>query len=242
LRPEDHELSALYRDANDEMYEREMTGRWKTAHAYSRLVQRYKPKPGAILDIGCASGAFLRTMADLGWRTYGVEPSQSQFLRAQRNLDGRGTLFPCTLQEAQLPELFDVVTMWDVLEHVTNPLEFMRICRDLLKPGGYLFVKTPDISSVQARWMGERWPLLLAEHLNYFNSKSMRTCGNSAQLTPIRMGRSPVHFSPEYVLFRLSQHSVPGTTLAGKLLSLSPLRRHTIPIWMGELLSVWRRP
>src|SRR5947209_7786201 len=87
LRPDDRELAALYRDADDEIYEREMTGRWKTARAYGRVVQQYRPTAGAILDIGCASGAFLRTMADLGWAAYGIEPSQRQFSRAQRNLD-----------------------------------------------------------------------------------------------------------------------------------------------------------
>jgi hypothetical protein len=171
-----------------------------------------------------------------------VEPSESQFARAERNLDGHGRLLKCTLQEAQLPELFDAVTMWDVLEHVTEPVDFLGRCRDLLKPGGYLFVKTPDISSLQARWMGERWPLLLAEHLNYFNSKSMQLCAKSARLSPVWMGRSCVHFSPEYVLFRLSQHSIPGTQITGKLLSLTRLHKLSIPIWMGELLSIWRRP
>jgi 2-polyprenyl-3-methyl-5-hydroxy-6-metoxy-1,4-benzoquinol methylase len=62
--------------------------------------------------------------------------------------------------------------MWDVLEHVTDPVKFLGLCVTFLKPSGILIVNVPDISSFQAWVLGEHWPLLLPEHLNYFDRNS----------------------------------------------------------------------
>ena len=242
LRPHDYELAALYRDASDEIYEQEMAGRSTTARKYACLVQKYQAKAGTLLDVGCASGAFLRIMADCGWIVTGVEPSENHYRRALRHLDGLGIVQQRTLQSSELTHGFDVVTMWDVLEHVTEPVKFMRKCGDLLRPGGHLFVKTPNINSIQARLMNARWPLLLAEHLNYFNTESLRLCGKQAGLRWLRFGRSAVRFSIGYVLFRLSQHDIPGAAMAHQVVLRSPVRSWTVPIFMGELFSVWQRP
>jgi hypothetical protein len=77
FRPREDQLAALYRAADDSMYEAEMPNRWRTAHRHKRIVDSYVPIKGTLLDVGCASGAFLSVMEQAGWEVEGVEPSAS---------------------------------------------------------------------------------------------------------------------------------------------------------------------
>jgi hypothetical protein len=133
-------------------------------------------------------------------------------------------------------------TLWDVLEHVTEPLEFLQYCCRLLKHGGFLFLNVPNIDSPQARVFRDRWPLLVSEHLNYFNKTSMKVCAEHGGLRWVSYGQRPVSFSIGYILYRLSQHGIPGVGAVHTLVSKSALNSVPLPVFMGELLSVWQRP
>jgi hypothetical protein len=81
---------------------------------------------------------------------------------------------------------------------------------------------------------------LLAEHLNYFTRKSLRICGEAADLTWISFGRRRVSFSVDYILFRLSQHRIPGAALTRRI--VSPLfGEMSLAIPLGETFGVWSR-
>ena len=238
-RPDDESLELLYREAGDDVYESEASGRARTAKRRARIVSSFCPSPGRLLDVGCASGAFLSAMAAAGWMVEGVEPGDRHFKMASRVLAGR--VQNCTLQHAQFSSPFDVVTLWDVLEHVRDPVGFLRTCAHLARPGGRLFINVPDIESLQARLLGRRWPLLLAEHLNYFTLHTLVLCARQAGLKFEARGRMPAAFSLEYLMYRLSQHSIPGASLARRWMAASPVGRLTVPVWMGECLAVLRR-
>jgi len=241
MRAGDEELSQLYHELDSSVYQSEFRGRSKTAVRHLTIVHRYLSS-GRLVDVGCASGLFLRCAADAGWQVTGVEPSRAICDEARRTLSGRGELICATLQESGLPmSSFDAVTMWDVLEHVRNPVQFMSACGSLLKPGGHLFVNVPDLDSLQARVLGAHWPLLLPEHLNYFNRKSLRLCGDRAKLTWLRFGRRRAYFSLEYVFYRLAQHQSPGAAIGYQLMSRNAIGRTLIPVSLGELYGVWRR-
>ncbi len=68
---------------------------------------------------------------------------------------------------------FDVITLWDVIEHLPQPLETLQTVRSLLKPGGVLLVNYPDIGTLAARMLGRRWPFWLSVHLIYYTRKTM---------------------------------------------------------------------
>ena len=241
MRAEDEELLQLYRELDSSMYQLEVRGRSKTAVRHLTIVHGYL-SPGRLLDVGCASGLFLRCAADAGWQITGVEPSKTLCNEARKVLAGRGELICATLQESGLPmSSFDAVALWDVLVHVRDPIQFMSACGSLLKPGGKLFVNVPDLDSLQARVLGDRWPLLLPEHLNYFNRKSLRFCGERAKLTWLHFGRRRAYFSLEYVLYRLAQHQSPGATIGYRFMSRYAIGRTLIPVSLGELYGVWRR-
>jgi SAM-dependent methyltransferase len=241
FRPTPAQLADLYRAADDQVYEAETANRVKTAERHRKRISRYCRPPGSVLDIGSASGAFLRLMMDAGWNAYGVEPSSSQCARARRVLGSDAVLQECVLEAAVLPGDFDVVTLWDVLEHVTEPVAFLTRCSGLLRPGGYLFLNTPRIDSSIAQALGNRWPLLLAEHLNYFTVESLRICAERSNLSLLATGQRPVSFSLSYILHRLSQHNFPLAGAASRLVTMFHAQSLAIPIWMGEVFAVCRK-
>jgi SAM-dependent methyltransferase len=239
-RVDENALEQLYADLDINVYESELRGRLATARRHLRIVHHYC-SPARLLDVGCASGLFLRTAADQGWNVIGVEPSTALSALASNNLKDRGVVVAATLQNANLEEKsFDAVTLWDVLEHVPNPLEFLDACARLLKPDGFLFVNVPDLDSIQARLLGTRWPLLLPEHLNYFCRKSLTLCGERAGLSRVGMGRRKASFSVEYVLYRLQQHQVIGASIINRVAKGLHLGSVVVPISLGELYTVWR--
>jgi SAM-dependent methyltransferase len=240
-RTDDDDLARLYADYDTGVYQSEVRGRMATADRHLHIVRRYC-SPSRLLDVGCASGMFLACAADVGWRVVGVEPSTALSRLAEEKLNGRGRVIATTLQNAGLSDGdFDVVTLWDVLEHVPQPLEFLRMAVRLLKRGGHLFLNVPDLDSFQARLLGSRWPLLLPEHLNYFNRKSLAFCGAQAGLAVVDTGRRKASFSVEYILYRLGQHDVIGASMIRRFADRLGIGRIVIPVPLGELYSVWTR-
>jgi SAM-dependent methyltransferase len=185
--PSEESLSRLYRELDTDVYEGELPARFRTAARQLRIVSRYVG-PGRLLDVGCGSGVFLRCAADLGWKVVGVEPAKAAHRSAMALLAGRGEVVSCSLQDASLaPSSFDAVTLWDVLEHVPDPPSLMERAASLLTPAGHLFVNVPDLESLPTRLLRGRWPLLLPEHLVYFNRAGLRLCGERAgDLDPLR--------------------------------------------------------
>jgi SAM-dependent methyltransferase len=241
FRPESEQLARLYRAADDSRYEAEMPNRGRTAKRHKKIIDTYVPGKGSLLDVGCASGAFLQAMCEAGWDGQGVEPSESQFRRASKLLGGGTHIQQCVLQEALLSRDFDLVTLWDVLEHVTEPAAFLQLAAMHLKDGGYLILNVPRVDSLAARLLGSRWPLLLAEHLNYFTVPSLRICGESAGLRLIQTGQRPSSFSLGYIFFRAGQHKIPGSMLLNKAVSRSKTSAWSIPVWLGEIYAVFQK-
>lgn len=116
-----------------------------------------KRHEGRLLDVGCATGVFLDEMRRQGnWEVYGVEPAALAASYAREHFGLQ--VFQGTLLDAGYPDdFFDVVTMWDVLEHVPNPRGYLDEIRRILKPGGWLIIKVPDPCSWEARLFGPYW-------------------------------------------------------------------------------------
>lgn len=126
-----------------------------------------------VLDVGCAAGYFLEVAQEAGWQAQGVElsPYMSAYAREERGLN----VLTGTLEEVDLPSgAFDIVTMWDVIEHVQDPQQVLKRAHELLKPGGLLVMATGDISGATARIYGEKWSLYAPPgHLFYFSPRTL---------------------------------------------------------------------
>ena len=141
----------------------------------SRLdnIERYAPSRGRILDYGCAIGLFVKVAASQGWDAKGYERSSwaVEYGRNVLKLDielGHGGWDPYPA------ESFDVVTLWDVMEHVDAPRNVMSLVSKWLKPGGLLALNTLNSSSLGARLAGRHWRHLLPpHHLQFFTKRSL---------------------------------------------------------------------
>jgi 2-polyprenyl-3-methyl-5-hydroxy-6-metoxy-1,4-benzoquinol methylase len=135
------------------------------------------PKKGAkILDVGTAGGAFLEAATDFGYDAYGLEPSQ--FLVEQGKRRGlkisQGTITENSYSTGE----FDMVCLWDVLEHLANPKRDLSMIHSLLKPGGTLLINYPDIGTIPAKLAGSKFWWLLSVHLTHFDRKSIKEISN----------------------------------------------------------------
>jgi SAM-dependent methyltransferase len=235
------ELATLYRDMEDSAYNAESQGRMRTATRLLSIVRQHV-NGGRLLDVGCSSGLFLVKAAEAGFDVVGLDPARAATGQARAALGDRGQVLEGTLEDVDLPAgSFDAVTMWDVLEHVAEPTLFLRRASSLLREGGHLFVNVPDLESWPARLLGRRWPLLLPEHLNYFTEKSLSACAERAGLGPVASGSRPVSFSIAYILQRLGEHGVPGTSLARRATRSLGIESSMLSVSIGERYEVWRR-
>lgn len=162
-----------YKDAIDEVYVQGAAGRQHTFRQCARKISQWRKPPGRLLDIGCAAGFFVREARDRGWDAIGIEPSKWLVSWGVKNLKER--LYTGTLKQGRFKDKeFDILTMWDVLEHVPDPMGELHECNRILKAGGMLIVNYPDFGSILAKLAGRNWWFLLSNHLYYFTPVTMR--------------------------------------------------------------------
>lgn len=138
-----------------------------------RQAEQLLGSKGRVLDVGAATGFFVHLAKEEGWRAAGVEISDfaAALGRAKGLAVQTGTLESVHFE----PESFDLITLWDVIEHVFDPVAELGRVRTLLRSGGILQMTTPDFSSRYAKLLGRRWHAIVPpEHLYYFTNRSMR--------------------------------------------------------------------
>lgn len=144
-------------------------------------LERHAPRRGRLLDFGCAVGLFVKVAQDAGWEAWGCERSAWAADYGRRTW-GLNIVVQSDPQPAALDQPFDVVTMWDVVEHLENPREELHAAARRLKRGGVLALNTVDSGSLGARLAGRHWRHLAPpHHLQYFSRDSLvrlvRSCG-----------------------------------------------------------------
>ena len=152
------------------------------------------PPPSAgprLLEVGCGYGLFLAAARDRGYDVAGVELSQPA-ARHAREAFGLA-VEQGQLAEAKLSGRFDVITAWDTLEHVPDPVAFLRTARGLLADDGVLAFSTPYFSSLPARLLRTRWwTLKPAEHIWHYTPEHHRLVLARAGLVVTRIVRNPL--------------------------------------------------
>lgn len=136
-----------------------------------KLQSHLPPKGSRILDIGTAGGAFLEAATRFGYIAEGLEPSRYLVESGKK----RGlNIHHGTIQNNQIGnQKYDMVCMWDVLEHVFNPKSEMLAMKNLIRPGGLLFINFPDIGTWQAKIAGKKFWWILSVHLHHFSRKTL---------------------------------------------------------------------
>jgi 2-polyprenyl-3-methyl-5-hydroxy-6-metoxy-1,4-benzoquinol methylase len=180
-----------YQGATDEGFASQAVQRERTFSRCLDRIEKDAPPPGRrVLDVGAACGSFLAEARRRGYEPFGCEPSEwmCRFAREHYGLE----IEPATLGGIQRePGSLDLLTMWDVLEHTTDPTAVLKRAHALLAPGGVLALTVPDYGSWAARIMGRRWVFLLTVHLYYFTRATLDTLLR-------RCGFEPVRFRPHF--------------------------------------------
>ena len=230
-----------YEEVVDERYLAECDARRATFHRNIRPLEQMIPDRNGhrLLDVGAHIGVFVEVAQERGWQAVGVEPSRWAVEQGrQRGL----RMIQGTLRDAELDSAsFDVVTMWDVVEHLLDPLADIGEVARVLKPGGVFCVHTIDIDSWFARLMGRRWPWLVEMHNTFF---SPQTLGEMVERAGLRVESSRVqgrYLHLGYLLSRLSGWSRPLGRLAEGAVRAVHLDQALVPVNFGDLFTLYTR-
>jgi 2-polyprenyl-3-methyl-5-hydroxy-6-metoxy-1,4-benzoquinol methylase len=170
-------------------------------------------KQSAILDVGCSTGVMLRVLKDKGYtHLYGLELSESArtYVETEHGI-------PCVANIADLEdESFDVILCWEVVEHVSDPLDFVGRLSPKLKTGGTMMILVPNYMSLYRYLFSKSWLWLIPPiHLQYFGVKSMKRLLDAAGLEPVRIDtgyHTTYLYLVLYHLLELVGRQMPSTT------------------------------
>lgn len=185
-------------------YEEDKSTMSETFNVYLQKIEQFALNKGKLLDIGAATGFFAQLALARGWDANGIEVSDyAANIARQKGLN----VISGTLESANFnPASFDVVTLWDVIEHLTDPPSSIKIIHSILKEGGIVVINTPDSSSLTAKILGKRWHLLVPpEHLFYFNRKGLAELLKHNGFEVVYTDKIGKKFTMQYIFQTLSR-------------------------------------
>jgi 2-polyprenyl-3-methyl-5-hydroxy-6-metoxy-1,4-benzoquinol methylase len=199
---------------------------------------RFGPR---LLDVGCALGDFVEVAREEGWDAEGVEISSFAAAEGRR----RGLTIHCGILEDLGLEAgsYDVITLYDVIEHLIDPVRTMREVARLLASGGVVHIVTPNVGGLQAKVLGAKWyHYKPGEHLYLFSPSTIRRTIDRTRLTWLGWGRSGSYVTLTYVFSRLRYYApraFGALEAIGRTVRFGPV---PFKLYVGEM-EVWaRRP
>ncbi len=187
--------------------------------------------PARLLDLGCATGDFLVAAQKRGWSVTGLEVSPYAADQARQ----RGLAVLTGSLETVSPALdqYEVVTLWEVIEHLPDPLGELRRIRRLLAPGGLLAVSTPNVYGLSTSLFGRRSVIFKpSEHLFYFSRQTLLQTLSAAGFRVV-MARSHLVFVTNFLA--ALRRPGPRAGESGGAVRLSPTRKRIYGAVFGLL-------
>ncbi len=203
-RPTRATLVRGYGESVDEVYAQEASSRSMNAHLSLSVIKRFAAG-GRLLEVGASAGYFLNA-ARVDFEVAGLEPSAWACGIARRRF--KLEVYPETLEECRRfePASFDAVAMIDVIEHLCDPAAALKAAARLIKPGGLLYLVTPDIGSLSSRVLRGAWWGLRPAHITYFDKETMRRMLEGAGFEVVHAGSFGRIFTYGYWLSRLRHY------------------------------------
>ena len=230
-----------YSNATDEEYVSQMPYRIETFRKCMDKVESItRLTTGRILDVGAAAGAFVKVAKDKGWNADGVEPCGYLVRWAIEKL-GLHSMFTGTLDDIKSGEIYDIVTLWDVVEHLNDPDNAMYLIKNLVKDKGYVVLNIPDISTIIPRIMGSRWPFYASCHLYYYTPKTLDYLMNKHGFERVHKSMHWQELSLGYLAYRFEQFSPFVSRMMVNLIKNLGLSDVPIKYWIGQTLFVYKK-
>lgn len=236
------DLVALYARLEDDDYLEGSEGRIAPLR---RIVARCKslvPEAGSLLDIGAGTGLLCLAAREQGLEAVGVEPSHwgVEVARTRHHVNVVQGTFP---HPALAGRRFHIVTLIDVIEHVSDPMGLLRSIRAALEPGGLAAITTPDVGSLAPRILGRRWWHYRMAHVCFFNRRTMAGALQQVGLELICTEPYVWVFSVGYLAERLERY-LPVGPVRRALARTSPgralFRRH-VPVNLRDSITYFAR-
>ncbi len=230
-----------YSEADDTRYATQGKDRLATFSRAVKKIEQYLPQKGKMLDVGCAAGFFLKVAHDAGWEVEGLEPNKGLAVWGSKHYGV--PIRSVNFFEARLPaDKFDVITFWDVLEHVTDPKAYLHEAFRVLKPGGYVVINFPDFGSPLAKIAGKRWWFLSPVHIYYFTRDTLRKFLEQGGFADIRMERHFQTLSLGYLFERFDSYSKFISRLGLGITRVFHLADIPIRYYASQALAIARKP
>ena len=128
-------------------------------------------KSGKLFDLGAGWGHFMLAGKELGYDVSGIEIAEQPYLYCVNDL--KLPVEHIDFFQMDKSTQFDIITMWDVLEHIDKADSFVEKCAELTKKGGYLVLQVPQIDSYFAKSHKDNWKMMGLDHVNYFSKKTI---------------------------------------------------------------------
>ncbi len=199
----DNPVGTVPQGSLDKRYSTRMTNILQ--HAQQQLP--YPIEKPRYLDVGCSSGALLQVAQRCSFDTHGVEPAKQAAKTAATIPNVQ--VFTGFLQDAKYPDNhFDIVTLFEVIEHLTDPVSISKEVARILKPGGIFLIGTGNADSWTVRQLGKRWEYFditgHGGHISFFTPKSMRKLAQHCQLELKNISTKRVNFGEKKDLSNLA--------------------------------------
>lgn len=183
---------------------------------------RFKRQGGRVLEVGCGPGLMLADFRKRGWTVLGIERNKAVAETARRALGLEIVATP--VDELSVDLRFDLIIMFQVLEHIGEPVPLLRECARRLAPGGRLVTNVPNFSSWQSRFAGSSWLHLdVPRHLVHFTPRTLQETLERGGLKLIELSfSSPEHDPYGWVESTVSRLTGRANTLTRFLMGLDP--------------------
>tara|TARA_B110001450_G_scaffold248984_2_gene265799 strand:- start:316 stop:1182 length:867 start_codon:yes stop_codon:yes gene_type:complete len=229
--PSDLDLVELYENMEDQEYIDTNSERSKQAYElYTESVKFFKPNFKRTLDVGCGSGQFVECFRENGFEASGVEPSKAlaEFAISKGLKVIRGKL-----EDIPKSNLFDFISLIDVIEHVDNPAEIINQIKDLLKPNGLVMLVTPRTDSFFKKLLGFKWWHYRLAHVGYFSRKNLIKLSEDNGFKYVHDFSPSWYHDLNYILTRLMWY-VPGF----KNFKINFFKNKCIKLNLGDSIAI----
>jgi SAM-dependent methyltransferase len=232
-------LAQLYKESKF-TYKTEVADLTRTYGRYLASLKRYPAGRDALLEIGCGNGFFLEEALNQGYaNVFGVEPSQDAVTRARPEI--RKNII-CDIMRKGLfeEEQFDVICMFQVLDHIADPASLLEECVRLLKPGGLLLILNHNIQAVSAKIMRERSPIIDIEHTYLYSPDTISLLLSNHKIL-IRNIASAYNTYPLQYLLSLVPFWAPAKKALLSFLGNTFIGRIQMSVPLGNMVVVAQR-